>query len=136
MTDYFNAPSVEASAKPTAWGSSASHDNPTVSSSAPTAWGGLTFSEPSICAVEREFSGDCYFAGTTTVNGVAVGNLTVNLHERKTGTLVATAKSANDGSYSFVGVSLKWEYYAIALDDSTGVQYNLVGADKIVPLRI
>jgi len=135
MTDYFNDPSVVASAAPATWGGAANHDSTVTSAATPTAWGDLTFSEPSVCAVEKEFSGAGYFSGTTTVNGVAVGNLTVNLHERLTGALVATTKSANDGSYSFVGVSLNWEYYAIALDDATGVQYNLVGADKIVPLR-
>lgn len=59
----------------------------------------------------------------------------VRIYERETGGLLNSTTSSGNGYY-YVETTYSGAHYIIALDDNSGVQYNLAALDQMIPITI
>jgi hypothetical protein len=73
-------------------------------------------------------------SGTVMENSVAVGGAIVRLYRRETGTLIDAVRTDTDGHFTFylLDPSIS-NYYVVALDPDSGVQYNAKIFDRLTP---
>lgn len=72
-------------------------------------------------------------SGSVLVDGVAVGNVRVNVHRRDTGAVLGTVLSDNAGFFDCYVGSYSGHVYAVAIDTVSGKNYNAQVFDLITP---